>query len=91
MTLRTGVVRKWIESEGWGFANSYDNGDGAPERFYVHTSKLVPGSGKIQSGTLISFIVGQPRYPGECPAALQIEITSQPRLKSDAPSVSEVL
>jgi hypothetical protein len=89
---RTAVLRKWVESEGWGFANSYDDGkDGAPQRIYVHRSKLVEGSKELKSGALISFVVGPPRYPGECSAALEIEIVAQPQVKKETKPVLEVL
>ncbi len=69
---RTGKIRRWT-GDTWGFANSY-NGEGTLTRVFVHQKNLKDQSQQLGLDIRISFTLGEPRRPGECPVALQIEV-----------------
>jgi hypothetical protein len=81
----TGRISKWVPQYGWGIVNSYTNGTNAPQRFFVHVSKLADPSVLIEQGSRISFIPGPPRCKNDLPAALDVQVF--PAQSSPAPVV----
>jgi hypothetical protein len=79
----TGRVSKWVGQSGWGICNSYSNGSNAPQRFFVHVSKLSDPDAQIELGSRISFEVGPPRCKNDLPAALDVQVF--PAQSSSAP------
>jgi cold shock CspA family protein len=70
----TGRISKWVPESGWGICNSYSNGSNAPQKFFVHISRLADPNSCIEQGSRISFEVGQPRGKNDLPAALNIQV-----------------
>jgi hypothetical protein len=68
-----GVVRKWVDNS-WGIAHSYSRSTDAPEKFFVHKTKLTDASATLDAGVRISFEIGPVRRKGDLPPAIDIEI-----------------
>jgi hypothetical protein len=81
---KKGTIRKWIEEGSWGIVNSYTNGVSAPQRYFVHASRVTSG-GHPTLGCQILFKEGSPRNPSELPTALEIEVLPA-RFTQSAPS-----
>ena len=71
---RTGVIRRWVVSGGWG-AYSYSGENVAPQKFFVHFSNAPQGA-ELDLGIKISFVPGPARSKADLPAALEIQVVS---------------
>lgn len=76
MSVRqTATIRRW--QNGFGFANYYDKqNEGTLTRYFVHHRNAVTPeiAAKLGPGVRITFEHGAPRFEGEAPVALRIEL-----------------
>ncbi len=57
---KTGIVRKWDESKGWGFIDY----DGGKKSAFAHFTDLPNGRGNLTEGQAVAFEVEQaPKGP----------------------------